>query len=391
MSRLRDLERLAGRMVMVGVRGASPDDPQFRADLAALQDAGCRAVVLFDVDLPTLTALREQNPEAPVTDAPRNVLSPAQLRDLCDHLHEALGPGAIIAVDQEGGRVARLNPRRGFPEFPSAAAVADMTDAQRADAAHQLAETLAGARINLNFAPCVDLALNPRSPIIAGKGRAYSADPRRVAHCAAEVITAHEEKRVRACLKHFPGHGSATSDSHLGLPDITRPYDADAELAPYRSLIERFRRETATPDAALRAPAWPFAIMTAHLLHRRIDADHPASLSRAHTEGTLRNALGFQGVIVTDSLDMGAITSRYSPAEAAARAAAAGADLVLDALNSPGPARPNPAPQLAEALARAAYDKQLDLTPRKLQQSNDRLDRLFPTLPIGSAMGRGQG
>lgn len=384
MSRLRDIERLAGRMVMVGIRGATPDDPLFRADLAAIKDARCRAVVLFDVDLPTLSALREHSAEAPVTDAPRNILSPAQLLNLCNHLHEALGPDTIIAVDQEGGRVARLNPRRGFPEFPSAAAYADMTDSKRADAAHQLAESLASVRINLNFAPCVDVALNPRSPIIAKKERAFSEDPRRVAHCAAEIIAAHDEKRVRTCVKHFPGHGSAGSDSHLGLPDITRVYDESAETAPYAALIAKFRRQTASPDALLRAPTWPFAVMTGHLLHRHIDPDHPASLSPAHTEGALRRTLGFDGVVVTDSLDMGAITSRYSPAEAAARAAGAGADLILDALNSPGPARDNPAIALTEALTRAAYDKQLNLSPRRLQQSNDRVDRLFapPPSPI---------
>ncbi|MBL0921802.1 MAG: glycoside hydrolase family 3 protein [Phycisphaerales bacterium] len=378
MSRARELERLAGRMVMVGVRGASPDDPLFRADLAAIRDAHGRAVVLFDVDLPTLTALRENNPGASAADAPRNILSPAQLLALCGHLREALGPGAIIAVDQEGGRVARLNPRRGFPEFPSAAAYADMADAKRADAAHHLAETLAGAGVNLNFAPCVDVALNPRSPIIAGKERAFSADPRRVAHCAAEVIAAHDECAVRTCVKHFPGHGSAGADSHLGLPDVSRVYDEGAETAPFASLIARFRRETPSPDASLRAPAWPFAVMTGHLLHRRTDPDHPASLSPAHTEGALRRALGFEGVVVTDSLDMRAITDRYSPAEAATRAAGAGADLILDALNSPGPARDNPAPLLTEALARAAFDKRLGLSPRRLQESNNRLNRLFP-------------
>jgi beta-N-acetylhexosaminidase len=376
MSTMRDIERLAGRMVMVGVRGAAHDDPMLRRDVAAMRDAHCRGVVLFEVDLPTLSALRVSDPGAPVEKAPRNIESPRQLRALTDHLHEQLGPGAMVSIDQEGGRVSRLNPRRGFAEFPSAAAYAEMSDARRADAAHAMAETIAAAGIDLNFAPCVDLASNPRNPIIAQKERAFAKDPRKVALLAGEVVRAHAEVGVRACLKHFPGHGSAGVDSHEGLPDITAAWDEQTECAPYAALLKEFRREAKGAETLAR-PRWPFAVMTGHLLHRRIDADHPASLSREWTEGWLRERLGFEGVVVTDSIDMGAITSRYGMEDAAAMAVEAGADIVLDGVNAPGMARPCPAPALMEAIARAAFDGRIEGGARRLRVSVDRIEGLF--------------
>ncbi len=377
MSTVRDMERLAGRLVMVGVRGAAHDDPMLRRDLAAMRDARCRGVILFEVDLPTLSALREKDPGAPVDKATRNIESPKQLRALTDHLHEQLGPGAIIAIDQEGGKVSRLNPRKGFAAYPSAAAYAEMDDGQRADEAHGMAEAIATAGINLNFAPCVDLASNPRSPIIAQKERAFGKTPRRVVHCASEVVQAHDEKDVRTCLKHFPGHGSAGVDSHLGLPDITESFDEENETAVYAAMFERFRREAPEKEAALRAPVWPFAVMTGHLLHRRVDADHPASLSRAWTEGVLRRRMGFEGVVVTDSIDMGAITARYGMEEAAVLAVNAGADIVLDGVNAPGLARGCPAPALMEAIARAAFDGRIEGGARRLRASVERIERMF--------------
>jgi beta-N-acetylhexosaminidase len=287
-------------------------------------EARCRAIVLFDVDAPSGGA--------------RNIESPAQVRELIAHIRETLGAGTIIAIDQEGGSVQRLRTARGFVDSPSAADYARMSIEERADEAKALAGQLASLGIDLNFAPCVDVAINGDSPIIARRGRSFGDDPAAVARLAREVVEAHRAAGVTPCLKHFPGHGSAASDSHLGLPDITGVWDEERELAPFASMV------SSSP---------PIAVMTAHLLHRGVDAEFPASLSRAWTTAGLRERLGFDGVVVTDSLDMRAIADRWPSGEAAALALVAGADLALDANNMPGLARECPALKMAAAIRRA--------------------------------------
>ncbi len=323
---MTDLAGDIGRCLFVGLRGAHADDPDLRADLDACRAARCKGVILFDRDLPTGGA--------------RNIESPRQLGELIGFLQSALGEDALIAIDQEGGRVARLQPERGFEEHISAASFAELPAEQRAAWADRQARQLARLGVHLNFAPCVDLALSddPRS-VLAG-GRAYGADPGIVARCARAVIVAHRRAGVFACLKHFPGHGSAALDSHLALPDVTDSFTAELELAPYRALLG------AGADPGV-------GVMTAHLLHRGYDADLPASLSPAITSGLLRDDLRFEGVVITDSLDMAAIADRWSAGEAAALALIAGADLTLDACNHRGSVRPCPAVEMAEGIARA--------------------------------------
>lgn len=366
------LERDAGRLLMVGVRGFSPDDPALRADLDACRAARCRAVVLFDVDMPTFSAAatRSLAREEAILASPRNILDPAQARRLCAHLRGALGDDTIVAVDQEGGEVARLHPRRGFPCALSAEAFAALPADRRHEEAMALASLVASHGFTLNFAPCVDLALNPASPIIAGKRRAFGADAPTVTECASQVLDAHAERRVLACLKHFPGHGSSAADSHLGFADISTSWREAPELAPYAALL-RSRAGFAQP--------W---VMTGHLFHARIDADHPASLSRAHTTGLLRERLGFGGVVVTDSLDMRAVTDRYGPDEALIRALNAGADILLDANNMPGPSRLCPAPAMQETILRAAGDGRIEGGAGRIAVSARRIESSLASLGV---------
>lgn len=319
------IRSLAGRCVMVGVRGSRPEHDALKRDLDACALARCRAVVLFDRDVPSAGA--------------RNVESPDQLKDLIAHVRERLGPGTIVAIDQEGGRVQRLRAERGFLESPSATEFAAMpTETQKAHA-DALARQLADLGIDLNFAPCVDLAVDPASPVIAALGRSYSNDPDSVVRCARIVIDALRAHGVVPCVKHFPGHGSANADSHAELPDITRTWRDSVELAPFAAFADE-----------------GVAVMTAHVVHRGVDASNPASLSQAWTTGVLRQRLGFRGVVVTDSLDMRAIRDRFGAGEAAVRALAAGADLALDANNMPGKSRPCPAAEMADAIVRAIED-----------------------------------
>lgn len=340
---------LCGRVLMVGVRGGSMDDPRTREDVAACRAARVGGVVLFATDLGE--------------GGERNVHHPEQLRRLVSDLRSELGSGLIVAIDQEGGQVARLRPERGFEPHVSAALFGRMDPhSQRAQARSQ-ARQLADLGIDLNFAPCLDLAIDPDCPVIARKDRAFGRDPAAAAACASVWIEESARVGVRCCVKHFPGHGSTHTDTHEGLADVTDTYREHDELAVFeRVLAEHGDR---------------VAVMTGHLMHRGIDPHLPASLSRAHTGGLLRARLGFEGVVVTDSLDMGAITERFDPADAMALALDAGADVLLDGANMPGRVRPGAALPLARALAGAVESGRVAGGADRLALSAERIARLF--------------
>lgn len=350
------IDAVIGLMLMTGFRGSSPDDPELPADLSALADAKVGGVILFDVHLPALVAGDSQRTY-------RNIDSPGQLAALCGFLRERLGQRLMIAVDQEGGHVARLNPRHGFPPTVSAERYARMSDPDRADAADALARMVRDAGCDVNFAPCADAVVNPDSPIIAGKGRSFGVNAATIARLAGEMIEAHARLGVVTCLKHFPGHGSAAGDTHAGFVDVTRTWRDDPELEVYRRLLGSLDRRTS-------------CVMTAHVVHADIDPEHPASLSPAHTSGLLRGRLGFDGVVVTDSLDMGAVTRRYAPDDAAILAVNAGADILLDGFNAPGPPVEHPAPRMHRAVARALRDGRIVGGESRLRESAARILRL---------------
>jgi beta-N-acetylhexosaminidase len=221
----------------------------------------------------------------------------------------------------------------------------------RVEAAGRLADRLAGLGFDLNFAPCVDLALNPASPVIAGCDRAFATSAAEVVEAATVHLDAHVEAGVAACLKHFPGHGSSGEDTHQGLADITDTWKDD-ELEPYRKLVARRG----------------LAVMVAHVQHRGMDPELPASLSPRVIDGFLRAQLGFDGVVVTDSVDMRAIADFWTPEEAAVMAVRAGADLVIDGFNL-AHRREHPARAVVAAL-RSAIDTE------RLDRSLARIDRL---------------
>jgi beta-N-acetylhexosaminidase len=181
--------------------------------------------------------------------------------------------------------------------------------------AEQTAALLAAMGINLNFAPCVDLDLNPQNPIIGAYGRSFSANPDTVIHHASIWIEAHKRHGVLSCIKHFPGHGSSTGDTHDGWVDVTSQWQ-DIELVPYRRLISS--RNTGSS----------IMVMTSHVFNAKLDPENPATLSKAILTDKLRNEMGFKGVIVSDDLDMEAIRANYSFKEALEKAINAGVDLL---------------------------------------------------------------
>jgi beta-N-acetylhexosaminidase len=258
-------------------------------------------VVLFDRDV----LLKSER---------RNIRSAPQVKKLIARLQHAAAMPLLVAVDQEGGKVARLKKRHGFPEAPPARELGDADDPgltqRHADAT---AVALAELGFNLNFAPVVDLDTNPDNPIIGKFGRSFSASPAVVVRHARAVIKAHRDQGIACCLKHFPGHGSSHGDSHLGFTDVSETW-APPELEPFRVLI-----------AAGQADA----VMTAHVFNRRLDPEFPASLSRRTVDGLLRRKLGFHGVVFADDLDMGAVSAGFARERALELALNAGSDILL--------------------------------------------------------------
>jgi beta-N-acetylhexosaminidase len=159
----------------------------------------------------------------------------------------------------------------------------------------------------------VDLATNPDSPIIAGVERSFSADPAIVTGHATAFIEAHHHVGVACALKHFPGQGSAAGDTHLGVVDVSDAW-TERELRPFAALIER---------------GLPDAVLTAHIFNAKLDAEHPATLSAPTITGILRERLGYDGPVVSDDLQMGAIRQAYGHEEAVALAIEAGVDILL--------------------------------------------------------------
>lgn len=240
----------------------------------------------------------------------RNVRDAGQLASLTSALH-AENPGLVIAIDEEGGDVTRLEATSGssYPGNLALGAVDDLELTRRV--ARSLGRRLAEAGIDLDYAPDADVNSNPDNPVIGV--RSFGADPELVSRHVAAWVEGLQSTGVAGCAKHFPGHGDTSVDSHVALPTVPMSraeLDATA-LPPFRAAV----------DVGVRA------VMLGHLLLPDLDAEHPASVSRAAVD-LLREELRFRGLIATDALQMAAVARRYGVEGAAVRALAAGADLL---------------------------------------------------------------
>ncbi len=243
----------------------------------------------------------------------RNLEDPAQIIELTNGL-QARSPHSplLIAIDQEGGRVSRLP--KGFTIFPPCGLVGACRSEELAYAASAvIAAELRAVGVNMNMAPVLDVHSNPANPIIGD--RAYGTEPDIVAGLGLAAIRGLQGKGVVACGKHFPGHGDTGTDSHKELPVVKAPLETlvQRELPPFRHAIANGLA----------------SIMTAHVVYQALDAQHPATLSPAILTGLLREQLGFDGVIVTDDLEMRAIVDHHGIGDAAVQAFLAGADILL--------------------------------------------------------------
>lgn len=339
------LHEQAAKMLIVGFRGNEPDK-DVRHYLADLKVGG---VILFDRDLTAGGALGS-----------RNVKSPEQLKRLCHDLKTIAGRDIFIAIDEEGGKVDRLKAAYGFPATLPASDLGarnDSTFTYKTSA--RIASTLRDAGINLNFAPSVDVNVNPDCPIIGKLGRSFSADTMIVADNARWFVEAHHAEAVLTAIKHFPGHGSAKSDSHLGFTDVTDTW-SKAELAPFRQLI----------DAGVVD-----IVMTAHIFNARQDSLYPATLSKNVVDGLLRRELGYDGVVASDDLYMDAIANHFTLREAVVRAINAGVDMLVLGNNSPSGFSSNRPDEVIDIIVGAV--KSGDIARERINEASQRIDSLY--------------
>ncbi|WP_457571247.1 glycoside hydrolase family 3 N-terminal domain-containing protein [Desulfovulcanus sp.] len=293
------LKRLIGRMVIIGFDQESlHDSDSFVAELKKYSPGG---VILFDHDFYDRKRIK-------------NIRSPQQLKTLTKQLRFYAPLPLLIAVDQEGGKVARLKPDYGFIKTPSAKFIGQTDDPAKAKKIYtSFANQLSSVGINCDFAPVVDLAINPDNYVIVGLERSYGKFPEKVIKYARIFYDALHNEGIITVLKHFPGHGSSTGDSHKGFVDVTNTWNI-IELEPYRELIRENRADM---------------IMTAHVFNKNLDSEYPATLSKKINTILLRNKLGFKGVIVSDDLQMKAISEHYSLQETVTLAINAGVNMLI--------------------------------------------------------------
>lgn len=291
------LRRKIASLLVVGFRGQRLDENDWI--MKAVRD-GLGGVILFDQDLET--------------KASRNITSPGQVSALVKMLKDASPGRLIVSIDQEGGRTSRLNPGNGFPATKSEAEVgAENSPAATQQWARGLVDSLTSIGVNLNYAPVVDLNINPESRAIGKLGRSFSNDPDVVVSNATEEIQVHRAAGVKTVLKHFPGSGSAAGNTDFEVVDVSSTWQA-SELEPFQRLISAGLADS---------------VMAAHVLNRQLDPNHPASLSAPTVTDLLRGRLGWQGPVVSDDMQAVAITRRYGAAEAVALALQAGLDLLV--------------------------------------------------------------
>jgi beta-N-acetylhexosaminidase len=245
-----------------------------------------------------------------------NLNKPLQIQQLISQVRSAAQTPPFVSTDQEGGMVARLNASDGFASTYSAYTLGTVFSSldSTAKQAALMASWLQQCGMNVNFAPVADVDVNPSSPAIGYYGRSFSPNAMTVAAHDQVFVNAFHAQGIITTLKHFPGHGSAGTDSHFTLPDITNTW-ADSELTPYRELLK-----TNSVDI----------VMVGHLFNAKIDSVYPSSLSRNTVQGLLRNTLGYTGVVITDDLfNMAAITDNFGFFDAAEHAINAGVDILL--------------------------------------------------------------
>ena len=284
-----------GQMIMVGINDRKSLDPNdsLRKELSAGKIGG---IILFEKNIAKDSSAKK-------------------IKKLIEDLKSETPIPLFVGIDEEGGKVHRLKEKYGFVPMPSAFYLGNLsvTDSTYYYA-KQLASELSDLGFNLNFAPVVDVDLNPDNAIISKVGRSYSCDPAIVTDQALVFIKAHHSKNVKATLKHFPGHGSSSTDTHKGLVDVTKQWQLK-ELIPYKRIIQSGECD---------------AIVSCHVINCHLDTNCvPSTLSKVITTELLRDLLGFNGVVFSDDMQMYAISKNYGLEQSIKMAINAGVDVLV--------------------------------------------------------------
>lgn len=339
---MKNLKQLLHKMLIIG----------FDADVISNNTAlktqiknGLGGVILFDKYINDKTKNK-------------NIQTPEQLKKLNLSLQSITNNPLMICIDQEGGKVARLKEEKGFIETSSARIIASLSIEKAKIEYNTLASQLQNLGINCNFAPLVDMGINKDSKIIYGLDRAYGEDDDTVVKYAEIFMDALKDHKIISVLKHFPGHGSAKGDSHEGFVDITETWD-EIELSPYKRLLHKTNM-----------------IMSAHVYNAELDEKYPSTLSYATNTKLLRKQLGYEDVLITDDLQMGAIKEHYTKEKAIELAINSGADMLMYCN------------QLAfddtdETIDMMEYLVQNDkISIDRIKEANNRIDKLLKEISI---------
>ena len=339
---MKNLKQLLHKMLIIGFEG---QDILKNEKLTTQIQNGLGGVILFDHYIGNITKAK-------------NIHSPQQLKKLNQKLQNISDNPLIICIDQEGGKVARLKEQKGFRESPSAKVITSLGDDEAKKAYEDLASQLQELEINCNFAPLVDLGINKDSKIIYGLDRDYGDDTEMIVKYAEIFMDALDKHNIISVLKHFPGHGSAKGDSHEGFVDITSTWD-EIELSPYKSLLHKTNM-----------------IMSAHVFNAKLDEKYPSTLSYSTNTKLLRERLGYNGVLVTDDLQMFAIQKHYTKEKAIELAINSGADMLMYC-NQLGDDDTNETIEIMENLVLSGK-----ISIERIEESNKRIDKLLSRINI---------
>ncbi|WP_418179011.1 glycoside hydrolase family 3 N-terminal domain-containing protein [Aliarcobacter lanthieri] len=335
-----DIEKMIAKMVILGFNGEIlSKNSQIYKDI----EFGLGGVILFDKDPNDKTKVK-------------NIRNKEQLKKLNNELQSISKQKLLISIDQEGGVVQRLKTDMGFVDTLKASEVAQKGEEFAKNSYKALAKDLNDVGINLDFAPVVDLALNKNNKVIVTRGRSFGENSSEVIKYSSIFVDELKKENIISVLKHFPGHGSSLADSHLGFVDITKTWNKK-ELEPYKYFINNKKVDV---------------IMTAHVFNENLDKNYPATLSYNVNTKLLREELKYDGVLITDDLQMSAISKHYDLRTTLRLAINSGVNLLLFANQL---AKPITLKEIIDTVYSDILSENISL--EKIIESNKKIDELL--------------
>ena len=336
----QEIEKMISKMVILGFSGETinPNDEIYKN-----VKSGLGGVILFDKD---------PNDKQKV----KNVRNKEQLKRLTSQLQAISNQKLLISIDQEGGIVQRLKKEDGFVDTLKASEIALNGENFARKSYSAMAKDLRYSGINVDFAPVVDLAINKDNKVIVTRGRSFGESSKEVIKYSSIFVDELKKQNVISVLKHFPGHGSSLGDSHLGFVDITNTWN-EKELEPYKYFIKNNKVDM---------------IMSAHVYNKNLDAINPATLSYNINTKLLRNKLGFQGVLVSDDLQMYAISKHYNLKQTLTLAINSGVNMLLFANQL---AKPITLKEIVDTVYAQVLNKEIPL--EQIIKSNERINKMI--------------